>query len=582
MDKKSFWAGMFCIIMALCLMLYHGNQLRSTAISRQSSKNSDQSSKNSNRPPSRTIQATGDDDLIPVVDVQQALGKDNEPKYFTLGNDSISLKLSNLGGTIQSIVFSKYPMEKGGSEPFIFNKESDIPALSLSISGENRKFFTNETVISQEDSNSISFLYKTNSGLSIERSYSVPDDKAGEKYLIKHSTKFINHGTRAFDLRSVFLELGSFPPTASDYTGEFLNFSYYDGRKAHFLNLSEFDASSGFLGFGRKEAREIISGKSTINWGSVKNQFFAAILRPNIPASGFLAFPVKSYDYTSKSGKDSVSGSLEFNLGILNTGETKSLDVEFYTGPKDFVKLDRLGHNQDLVMQFGFFGFIGKILLLMMRGIHSIISNWGLTIIILTMIVKLVLWPLTTTQVRSSRRMAKIQGPMRNIKEKFKDNPQKLQTETMKLFKENKINPAAGCLPIFIQIPIFLGLYSMLRTTSDLRFAEFLWIKDLSMPDTLARLGTFPINLLPFIMALTTYMQMKMMPSPSIDNVQKKMFQFMPIIFMFFCYNLPSGLVLYWTVQNLFTMLQQSILNNKNLEVDQAEPDRSKKKKRKI
>ncbi|MDR0351493.1 MAG: membrane protein insertase YidC [Puniceicoccales bacterium] len=574
MEKSSFWAGMFCIIAALCLMLYHGNQLKTAAIPRQSNETSINQ---------RSIpQASKDDNLIPVIDAQTASKKAIEPKYFNLSNDSISLELSNLGGTIQSVTFLKYPIEKGGNEPFIFNKESDIQALALSISGENRKFFANETVVDQQDNNSVSFIYKTNNGLSIERSYAIPDDEATEKYLIKHSTKFTNHGIQAFDLRSVFLELGSFPPTASDSTGEFLNFSYYDGRNAHFLNLAEFSASSGFLGFGRKEAREIISGKSTIIWGSVKNQFFAAVLRPNVPACGFLSFPVKSYDYMSKSTKDSVSGSLEFNLGILEIGETKVLEVEFYTGPKDFVKLDRLGHNQDLVMQFGFFGFIGKILLLMMRGIHSIIDNWGMTIIILTLMVKLILWPLTTAQVRSSRRMAKIQEPMRDIKEKFKDNPQKLQAETMKLFKENKINPAAGCLPIFIQIPIFLGLYSMLRTASDLRFAEFLWIKDLSMPDTLAKLGTLPINLLPFLMASTTYLQMKMMPTPSIDNVQKKMFQFMPIIFMFFCYNLPSGLVLYWTIQNLFTMLQQYILNNKNLEVDQDKPDRSKKRKRKI
>jgi YidC/Oxa1 family membrane protein insertase len=177
--------------------------------------------------------------------------------------------------------------------------------------------------------------------------------------------------------------------------------------------------------------------------------------------------------------------------------------------------------------------------------------------------------------------MAKIQGPMRELKEKFRDNPQKLQTETMKLFKENKVNPAAGCLPIFIQIPIFFGLYVMLRATPDLRFANFLWIKDLSMPDTLTRIGTFPVNLLPVIMGFTSYLQMKMIPTPSIDNVQKKMFQFMPIIFVFFCYNLPSGLILYWTVQNLFTMFQQSVLNNKNLDIDPEEP-KTKKRKRKI
>ncbi|NCB15913.1 MAG: membrane protein insertase YidC, partial [Synergistales bacterium] len=136
------------------------------------------------------------------------------------------------------------------------------------------------------------------------------------------------------------------------------------------------------------------------------------------------------------------------------------MSTDFYVGPKDFKRLDRMSQQQDLVMQFGFFGVISKFLLLIMGGIHSFIPNWGITIILLTTLVKLVLWPLTTAQVRSSKKMAALQKPIKELKEKYGNNKQKIQVETMKLFKLNRVNPAAGCLPIFIQIPIFLGLYS--------------------------------------------------------------------------------------------------------------------------
>ena len=139
-----------------------------------------------------------------------------------------------------------------------------------------------------------------------------------------------------------------------------------------------------------------------------------------------------------------------------------------------------------------------------------------------------------------------------------------MQQETLKLFKENKINPLAGCLPILIQMPVFLGLFYMLRTASELRFEPFLWVADLSQPDTLLEVGGFPINLLPLIMGVTMFLQMQMMPtSPTMDPMQQKIFKFMPLIFLVFLYSFSSGLVLYWTVQNILTIIQQKITNSR-------------------
>jgi YidC/Oxa1 family membrane protein insertase len=255
---------------------------------------------------------------------------------------------------------------------------------------------------------------------------------------------------------------------------------------------------------------------------------------------------------------------MKLPIGQIDAGKPKILEADFYIGPKDYVLLDRLGKNQDLVMQFGIFGFVSKLLLLLMKGIYSVIGNWGVTIIILTFLVKLVLWPLTTAQVRSSRKMARLQDPLKKIKEKYRDNPQKLQAETLRLFREHRVNPAAGFLSLFIQIPIFLGLYFMLRTTAEMRFAPFLWTPDLSLPDTVFKIGSFPINLLPLIMGATMVWQMKVMPSPSVDGAQKWIFRLMPMLCLFFCYGFPAALVLYWTVQNLLTIAQQMILNRKS------------------
>ena len=223
-----------------------------------------------------------------------------------------------------------------------------------------------------------------------------------------------------------------------------------------------------------------------------------------------------------------------------------------------------MGNEQDLVMQFGFLGFFSKLLLAFMYLIHSVVPSWGWSIVIMTICIKLLFWPLTAKASRSQKRMASIQGPMAELKEKHKDNPQKMQQETLKLFKEHQVNPVAGCLPMLIQMPIFLGLFYMLRTASELRFESFLWVSDLSLPDTQFMVGGFPINILPMIMGVTMFLQMSMMPvSPTADPMQQKIFKFLPFIFLVFLYNFSSGLVLYWTVQNILTIIQQKIINSR-------------------
>lgn len=160
--------------------------------------------------------------------------------------------------------------------------------------------------------------------------------------------------------------------------------------------------------------------------------------------------------------------------------------------------------------------------------------------------------------------MAKLQEPIKAIKEKYKNDQQKIGQETMKLYQEYGINPLAGCFPILIQLPIFIGLYYMLQTSCEIRFAHFLWIDDLSLPDRIPGLETvfgYPLHVLPLLNALITFIQMHVSPSPSADKAQKFMFKMMPFIMLIFFYTFPSGLVLYWTVQSLIGVIQAVIIN---------------------
>jgi YidC/Oxa1 family membrane protein insertase len=169
--------------------------------------------------------------------------------------------------------------------------------------------------------------------------------------------------------------------------------------------------------------------------------------------------------------------------------------------------------------------------------------------------------PLTLAASRSSKRMAKLNPLMKAMREKYKDNPQKIQTETLRLFKENKVNPVGGCVPMLITIPFFIAFYGMLQSASDLRFAHFLWVLDLSAPDTIAHIYGFPVNIMPLLMGATMIFQMRLTPTPATDNAQASMMKIMPWIFTLFCYNFPAGLALYSTINGLFTIVQQTIIN---------------------
>lgn len=504
---------------------------------------------------------------VEAVEVEVATKPLSPESTVALYNDYIEAVFTTRGGAIQTVSFLQ--TKSGKRDDYVFNKGGLLPALSLSLNsgeGEIREFDLDYR-IEQQSSDSVTFVLESSEGLSIRREYRIASTGSeDEPYTIEHSTVFKNKSASSMALASIYFNLGTARPITEEMIGvNFLNVGYFDGEDAEFIPIKKLTGGKGFLGIGASDPKDVIAEAARIEWSSVKNQFFASVLSSGTIARDLFVYPVEApSDVANQPGRLGISGSVGYEIGTLATGESKSLDFQYFVGPKEFKRLQAMGNEQDLVMQFGFLGFFSKLLLAFMYLIHSVVPSWGWSIVIMTICIKLLFWPLTAKASRSQKRMASIQGPMAELKEKHKDNPQKMQQETLKLFKEHQVNPVAGCLPMLIQMPIFLGLFYMLRTASELRFESFLWVSDLSLPDTQFVVGGFPINILPMIMGVTMFLQMSMMPvSPTADPMQQKIFKFLPFIFLIFLYNFASGLVLYWTVQNILTIIQQKIINSR-------------------
>ncbi|EZQ02158.1 MULTISPECIES: membrane protein insertase YidC [unclassified Acinetobacter] len=234
-------------------------------------------------------------------------------------------------------------------------------------------------------------------------------------------------------------------------------------------------------------------------------------------------------------------------------GKTMTVDATFYSGPKIQSELKDLATGLNQTVDYGWLWPIAKLLFLGLQFFHGIVGNWGWSIILLTILVKLILWPLSSKSYRSMAKMRVIAPEMQRMKEEFGEDRMRFSQEMMALYKREQVNPLSGCLPLLLQMPIFLALYWVLMESVELRHAPWLgWIQDLSAMD--------PWFILPLLMGVTMYVQQMLNPQPT-DPMQAKVFKFMPIIFTVFLLFFPAGLVLYWIVNNLITILQQGLIN---------------------
>ncbi|MDX2109945.1 MAG: membrane protein insertase YidC [Verrucomicrobiota bacterium] len=503
----------------------------------------------------------------------------------SLENNYIVVTLTTKGGAIRHVALKKYEAVQDKPEPYLLNEGAPVGILAFSTVGPKSTpgAYEADYRIAEQSATSVTFA-RTNpvNGMEIRRTYSIDMEEAGPSpYLITHVTRYINHADKAEGVGSVYLNIGSAAPTTADPRGMNLTAGYYDGNDAHFTAATTFAASNGFLGIGRRDATDRNTIPSSTVWAAVKNQFFVGIATPKEAAVAFHIEPLKLPPATVGGiTKDGITAQMQFDVGFVPASKEKRLEISYYAGPKELSRIDKLPQNQDMVMQFpsgiwGWVGFISKSLLYFLKAIYAVVHNWGFAIILITIIIRLLLWPLTAKATKMSKKMAALSKPMAEINERYKaklENPSlkadekakltaKKQKELMDLFKDNKVNPAAGCIPMMAQLPIFFAFYQMLQSASELRFQDFLWIHDLSLPDTVFHLWVIPINPISILMGVSMYYQMRMTPSPSTDEFQQKLMRMMPLVFLVICYNFASGLVLYWTISNSISILQQFITN---------------------
>ncbi len=244
---------------------------------------------------------------------------------------------------------------------------------------------------------------------------------------------------------------------------------------------------------------------------------------------------------------------------------TATYGYKMYFGPKKLTILSTVNYDLGKAINFGWFDVLAKPMLWLLNFFNAYVHNYGIAIILVTILIKLAFWPITQKGMKSMKNMQKLQPKVAKLKEKFKDDPTKMNQEMMAMYKTYKVNPIGGCLPMFIQIPFFFALYKVLMSAIELRHAPFmLWINDLSAPDRLMIGFDIPyihgIPVLTLLMGASMYLQQKMTPTTA-DPTQAKIMQFLPIIFTFMFINFASGLVLYWFVNNLLSILQQQLIN---------------------
>ena len=282
-------------------------------------------------------------------------------------------------------------------------------------------------------------------------------------------------------------------------------------------------------------------------WGTVQNNYFLAAVIPGSEDVTFLG-RLENNIYRIR---------LEEAPATVTPGGSQDYTVSYYMGPKEYSPLHAAPADLSKTMDYGWFGFISGPMVWFLNILYGAVGNYGIAIILMTIVVKALFWPLSQKSYKSMERMRKIQPFIKQVQEKYKDDKQEMQREIMRLYKAYKVNPASGCLPILIQIPVFIGLYQGLLNAVELRHASFIthlpftdkfWLADLSAAD--------PFYITPLIMGASMFLQQKMSPQPG-DPTQAKIMMFMPAIFIVLFINFPSGLVVYWLVNNIISIVQQ-------------------------
>jgi YidC/Oxa1 family membrane protein insertase len=491
-------------------------------------------------------------------------------------NEQARYTFTSHGGGLKRVELKQYP-ERVGSQrrstlsntnSATLNRRASLPVLAL-LGGTDIQ------------GDGVFLLSRTGTGVRAEKKLTngliwVKEFRLETNYLVDAVARLENRGTQMVHVPEQEWVVGaSTPISSSDNNPIMLGAADYNGSKANFVGEAWF-ANRSMGGCLPGTPRALYQSGTNILWAAVYNQFFTLAVIPTDPALRMEAHPVDlpppsaaeiAADAKTVLKPTGIESTLIFPSIALAPNQSLERRFSIYAGPKEYNTLARLGaafkNDLDLVMHFGgFFGFFAKLLLLSMNGLHALNLGYGLAIIVITVIIKLLFWPLTNASTRSMKRMAALQPQMKQIQEKYKEDPKKMNLKLMEFMKENKVSPVSGCVPMLLQIPVFFGFYTMLQGAIELRGAHFLWATDLSTADTVWVIPGFgfPLNPLPLIMGVTMLWQARMTPpSPGMDPMQQKIMKYMPLMFMVFLYNFSAGLTLYWTVQNLLTIAQMKV-----------------------
>ncbi|HEX4343425.1 MAG TPA: membrane protein insertase YidC [Verrucomicrobiae bacterium] len=528
------------------------------------------------------------------------LSTNTAEQLLVITNDNARYTFTSRGGGLKLVELPHYPESvsriRKKKEPILrvatLNQDSAIPTLAI-LGGDAIQGDDNFSLMEIPDGVRAEKVLPN--GLRIVKEFQLTNN-----YLINATVWLENVSTQALQLPRQEWAVGTATPmnaqdnarkltgggTTSPYT---VGTMWYDGSKTDDKSDLWFE-NRGF-GCTKGPSRwEFDGGVTNVVWAAAHNQFFALIVMPDVPAQEVIVrkvnLPPPSMDEVTNDSRTILSPVgfetvLVYPAFVIPATQTVERHMTIYAGPKEYRTLARVGgqynNNLDLVMAFGkISGIFSKALLLSMNGLHAALRlPYGWCIVLITVLIKVIFWPLTQASMRSMKRMQVLQPQMAAIRLKYKDDQAKMNTKVMEFMKENKMNPMSGCWPMLIQMPVFIGFFTMLRSAIELRGAPFLWIGDLSQPDTLFMIPglTFipfistpdglPFNPLPIVMGMVMLWQSHTAPqAPGVDPAQQKLMRYMPLMFLLFMYNYSSGLALYWTVQNLLTVLQTKLTKN--------------------
>ena len=519
-----------------------------------------------------------------------------EGRIITIETDNAIYELSTRGANFHKIFLKKfnnwYSLNNDEDKNYYRNSVqlinynignaynlSFVTADGKAVNTQSLEFETAANLskysIAGEDSLTLEFTLRTKTNGHIKKSYLFYADK----YKIISTIELVDMNNlvsnNTYDV--VWSSGISFVEQNSVDEANYSNASVYYGDEKVILDASSLD----------ERGEEDFNGR--VDWLAVRNKYFASVIIPHNPASMEGAY-VEGYREALENNGVKEVYSARLIIPFKNTSYEKQ-SFNIYVGPVDYDKLKGLGHNLDALVDFGsFFGleFIVRpiaeyVLLPLFNFIHLFIPNFGFVIIVFSLIIKIVVYPLTKTSYQSMKKMQLLQPKITEIKEKLKDDAQKMNKETMKLYKTYGVNPAGGCLPLLLQMPIFVALWGLFQTAIELRQQPFIfWIKDLSTPDVIYNLG-FQLPLfgiqqisgLALLMGITTFIQQKMSMK---DPKQKALIYIMPVMLTILFMSFPSGLNLYYFMFNLLSIAQQYYINHQHSDMV-LEPVKNQNKK---